>query len=278
MDTQTVEELRNRHPPSAPDLREPLHPDSLNLPNTTVAPDEVLRAIQSFSKASSGGFDGLRPRHIRDMIAADNEHTLLGALVNLCERSINGSLPSFVLKFFYGASLWAFRKKSGGLRPIACGITLRRLATKVAIQRHKAEISSSLLPRQVGCGVRGGAEAMVHAVRAYLGKDFPNTKLMVKLDFTNAFNSIRRDWMLEQVAQHAPYLYKMAYQAYTEQTSLFNDDLQLSSCSGVQQGDPCGPALFCFAIKGLVEELQSGCTLWYLDPLTVKSGAPNKLF
>jgi len=70
----------------------------------------------------------------------------------------------------------------------------------------------------------------------------------------------------------------MAYQAYAEQTILFNDDVQLSSCSGVQQGDPCGPALFCFAIKGLVEELQSDCTPWYLDdgvligdPLTVKS-------
>ena len=53
-----------------------------------------------------------------------------------------------------------------------------------------------LSPRQLGYGVRNGAEAAVHAARLYLQKADPSS-VVVKLDFSNAFNSIRRDRMLE---------------------------------------------------------------------------------
>ena len=52
-----------------------------------------------------------------------------------------------------------------------------------------------LSPRQLGYGVKGGggggvggAEAAVHAARNYL-KDLPDKHALVKLDFSNPFNS-----------------------------------------------------------------------------------------
>ena len=53
-----------------------------------------------------------------------------------------------------------------------------------------------LSPRQLGYGVRNGAEATIHAVRIYLQKADPSS-VVVKWDFSNAFYSICRDRMLE---------------------------------------------------------------------------------
>ena len=48
---------------------------------------------------------------------------------------------------------------------------------------------------------QGGAEAAVHAARSFLSDMDPDVA-MVKLDFSNAFNSIRRDCILEAVCAY----------------------------------------------------------------------------
>ena len=55
-----------------------------------------------------------------------------------------------------------------------------------------------LSPRQLGYGVHGGVEAAVHASRKYL-QNLPSEHTMLKLDFRNAFNSVRRDKVLAAV-------------------------------------------------------------------------------
>ena len=63
---------------------------------------------------------------------------------------------------------------------------------KVAAQLVRDEMTDLLAPRQLGFGVKGGAEAAVHAARVYL-RNLQPSSAMVKLDFCNAFNTIRRD-------------------------------------------------------------------------------------
>ena len=60
-----------------------------------------------------------------------------------------------------------------------------------------------LSPRQLGYGVKKGAEATVHAAKLYLHSLDPSNAIL-KLDFKNAFNSIRSDKMLEAVQRLAP--------------------------------------------------------------------------
>ncbi len=108
---------------------------------------------------------------------------------------LDGRTPEEVRPFFFGASLVALQKKCGGIRSIAVRCTLRRLVAKVAGFSVVDDMAALLAPHQLGYGVRGGAEPAVHAARKFLSNLDPKHAI-VKLDFSNAFNSIRRDSML----------------------------------------------------------------------------------
>ena len=56
----------------------------------------------------------------------------------------------------------------GGIRPIAVGNTLRRLAANCACPHMLNSLEVSLAPRQLGYGSPLGCEAAVHAARSYL--------------------------------------------------------------------------------------------------------------
>jgi hypothetical protein len=65
---------------------------------------------------------------------------------------------------------------------------------------------------QVGVGIQGGSEAAVHAARRFMVKMSDDE--MVKLNFLNAFNCLRRDVMLKTVAEELPFIYRLFYLAY----------------------------------------------------------------
>jgi len=70
----------------------------------------------------------------------------------------------------------------------------------------------------------------------------------LKLDVKNAFNSIRRDIVLQEVQKHLPEIYPFIWDCYSSKTSLFYGNFSLDSATGVQQGDPLGSALCALAI------------------------------
>ena len=155
-------------------------------------------------------------------------------------------------------------KNGGGVRPIAVGCTIRRLAAKVVGNKVMKEMASILSPRQLGYGVSKGAEAAVHAARLYIN-NLGSNKAVLKLDFINAFNSIRRDKMLSTVKRLAPSIYPFVHSAYSSSSSLFWGDKIIPSAEGVQQGDPLGPLLFCLTLHDMCCLLKSELCLFYLD-------------
>ena len=74
-------------------------------------------------------------------------------------------------------------KKSGGIRPIAVGFTLRRLVSKCANTHAIARLSTFFSPIQLGVGTPGGCEAAVHAARRFL-ETIPNDNVVVKLSWS----------------------------------------------------------------------------------------------
>jgi Reverse transcriptase (RNA-dependent DNA polymerase) len=267
---ETYTSLLEKHPQTVLSTTE-FEPASQSVDELTVAPSELMGAIRAFPRASGSGLDGLRPRHLLDLLSKDNPHAaeLAETLMEFLEIVLNGRLPQFILPLFYGASLTALMKLGGGIRPIACGLTLRRLAAKVAVKKLEAIFRDTLLPHQVGVGVKGGAEAAVLAVRTHLSTPHAGTKIMVKLDFANAFNTIARGKILFKVQQSIPSLYPMTLQSYGSPSYLAYGEHLLESRCGVQQGDPLGPALFCLAIDDLVKSLRSEVKPWYLDDGTL---------
>lgn len=122
----------------------------------------------------------------------------------------------------------------------------------------------------MGFGVKGGCEAIVHAVRTFLNFNEESlSNILLKIDFKNAFNSIERDEMLKEIKEHAPKLFPFLWQCYSSATNLFFGNHTIQSLIGCQQGDPCGPLVFCLAIHSIIKSLNSDLNVWYLDDGTL---------
>jgi hypothetical protein len=120
----------------------------------------------------------------------------------------------------------------------------------------------------LGFGVLGCADAAVHATRVYLN-NLSSDKAIIKVDFENAFNSVRCDKMLCAVKKFIPDLLPYVYSAYSTESVLLWDDVEITSSEGIQQGDPIGPLLFCLSIQDLVSSLKSEYKVFYLDDGTI---------
>ena len=138
------------------------------------------------------------------MLAGTSDGKLISSLTDFVNFIPTGKLPLPVREIIFDGI--ALQKKVGGIRPIAIGNTLRRLAAKCANKHIIERRSNELSPFQVGVGVAGGAEAAVHAIRR-LTDDLSDDNVLVKLDFVNAFNTVRTDTILDTVADKAPEIY-----------------------------------------------------------------------
>lgn len=174
-------------------------------------------------------------------------------------------MPEEIVPYFCGARLIALNKKSGGIRPIAVGSTLRRLCGKICNSMIQSEALGIFRPKQLGYGVKGGAEAAVHAVQKIMTSGLNSGYIMLKIDFENAFNTIDRDHFLELVRTEFPDIYPFVYMCYSDSSSLLWRGREIRSESGVQQGDPLGPFLFCLGIHQIVKNMMSKFNIWYLD-------------
>ena len=278
MNNTTLDALKKKHPPPHPDPQMPPPPEEPSC-CPTISVEAVASAIRSFPNGSAGGPDGLRPQHLKDLTGASAQSggpVLLSALTSLVNLILQGKIPRTVRPFFFGANLTALTKKDGGVRPIAVGCTLRRLAAKTAGRYIMDAMGELLAPRQLGYGTALGCEAAVHATRLYL-RNLQSGQVLLKLDFENAFNCIRRDKMLQAVSDLAPELAPFVHASYSEPSTLFWGETSLMSAEGVQQGDPLGPLLFCLTIHKLTSQLKSEFCLFYLDDGTLGGDAEQTL-
>src|SRR5277367_5592257 len=101
------------------------------------------------------------------------------------------------------------------------------------------------------------------------------TRAFVKLDFTNSFNSIRRDAVMEAVAKHRPDLLAYVSSAYGAPSQLWMPELQILSAEGVQQGDPLGPLLFCLALDKPLKDIRAEFMSGYLDDVGLGDTVPR---
>lgn len=125
---ENIEKLRSKHPRDDTQIDEEVIP---SLEPFETSSDQVTNAIKHFPISSSGGIDGLRPRHLKDLISftcGDSSTKLTSSVAKLVNVIRSGNICSRLLPVFYGAALIALAKKNGDIRPIAIGLTWRRLA------------------------------------------------------------------------------------------------------------------------------------------------------
>ena len=266
---ETFAVLTEKHPQSPSDRR--VFPTTGRRDDLKASQWEVLTSVRSFPCGSAGGISMWRPQHLKDCLEAvsgDRGSPFLSALTKITNIILSGEVPRPLRPVMYGANLIALNKKGGGIRLIAAGAVFRRVAAKCAIIQVKQAVVALCSPMQLGCGIPGGIDAGIHASRALLQCGTAD-EIMLKIDFSNAFNCIRRDHLAECIAQHIPALSAFFTACYEDASYLTFGDHTISSAEGLQQGDPMAPLLFCLGIRGILTSLKSKATVAYLDDVTL---------
>jgi len=158
--------------------------------------------------------------------------------------------------------------KKRGIQPIVVRFKFRRLVSKCANSHSLARLAPSFSPTQLGVGIPGGCEAAIHSARRFL-ETMPKDNVVVKLDFSNAFNSLHKLDMLQTIVNTAPELFPYCHSAYAKPSLLFYGQYTILSQEGSQQGDPIGPLLFCNTIQTLLASLTAVLRLGLMDDLTL---------
>jgi len=129
--------------------------------------------------------------------------SLPAAIADFLSLVLSGGVPQQICGVIFDAKSHVFRKKSGGLHPIAVGLTLRKLASKITSDFAIERLLHMLFPRLLGMGAHRGAEAILRrkrsindAARAFINSSSP-CHALVKHD---RVNTLRKDSILKTVA------------------------------------------------------------------------------
>jgi hypothetical protein len=263
----TNTEMRAKHPAASSELGD--------LPTTDAAPlsftqQDVMKAVGKFRRGSAPGPSGLRPEHLKCALkAAPNRgDRALEGLTKLLNIMVAGAVPESVAPFLCGARLHAALKKDGGIRPIAVGNLLRRLVAKLAARALADRAATLLSPNQLGVGVRGGCEAILHAAREMLGRS--PEKWLLQVDYINAFNLADRATAMQEVATHFPEILAWVKTCYGTPSHLLFGTISILSEVGFHQGDALASLLFCLVLLPIVTRIREevptlALNAWYLD-------------
>ena len=118
---------------------------------------------------------------------------------------------------------------------------------------------------QFGCGTNRGVEIAAHVFRKLIENEKNPENVILKMDFKNVFNLLKRDKIIDTVFRKRRQIYNYTHPAYSETSHFFFGDKVIQSREGCQQRDPEGPTLFSDTIQDLVNQMVSQYNVWYLD-------------
>ena len=221
-----------------------------------------------FPAGSAGGPDGLRPQHLKIFILFDQNQQLLHALTDLVNTLLGGKTIRKCWGNYFWRKINCAQKERWG-SPTDCN-RIHPTPTSSQMCKYFAikKIVPVLSPKQLGSGISREAEAAVDAARRYL-ECLPDGYAMVKLDFKNVFNSLRRDHMLNSIEKLLPEIYRFVHSSYLNNSLLQFGNYTISSEEGTQQGGPLGPLEFSISIHHLFEESTLELVIGYLDDFTL---------
>jgi len=111
-------------------------------------------------------------------------------------------------RYFIASRLIALEKGDENVRPIAILDLIYRVLAKVALKRSfKKEM---LLPCQLGINSEFSVEPIIHLTLKINRKEIKGYNYLTKLDFKNAFNSIKRKAVEIAILEYAPAFYRCA--------------------------------------------------------------------
>ena len=214
--------------------------------------DDMVRCVSKrISNGSAPGPSGLTGELLEDLCG---DPVCCSGVFAMVSAIINGRLPRPCRVLLLCSSLIPVQKRKGGVRPVAVGEVLWKLATALAMEKMGSAANAECLPSiQLGVGVAGGSVIALHAAQAALQCDAGNMVLLT--DVRNAFNESSRKSIASALAEHevtAP-VWHVVCQAYGDVSSPLLVKNRAGLCAvidsecGVRQGDTL--ASFLFAVQ-----------------------------
>ena len=185
-------------------------------------------------------------------------------MANLC---VSGYLPNDLQEYFCSVRLVPLNKKDDGIRPIVVGEFLWGMVSKLALKEVE-HLLQSLQPAQIGVGGKGPViQAAILCVKSWL-KDMAGDELLLKVDISNAYNTISRNACMAGVKKHCPDIARWAHWCLNGSSRVYYNSTVIACTAGVQQGDPLAPALFSLGLHCVIEQLIANegiRQMWFLD-------------
>ena len=228
--------MKAKHPlPSKPQPP----PSESEVPPKAFSGSDVASAALSFHKGTAPGPSGMRPEHLKSILkgkapALIEKATV--ALTKIVNTMAAGKVPQAGRPYMCGARLQAGIKKDSSLRPIAVGNLMRRLVAKCFSSALAPRAAALLSPHQLGVAIQGGAETIAHSVKQAVQED-PG-RWVLQADLVNAFNSVDRGAVIEEVARHFPEALAWVVTCYGASSFLRFGDTDIESKTGLHQGCP----------------------------------------
>ena len=104
----------------------------------------------------------------------------------------------------------------------------------------------------------------MHAARCFTS-NMPPDNIFVKLDFSNAFNCLHRDLMLERVSELVPELYQFGHLAHSHHSTLQFGNFSISSGRAYSRVIHLKGFFFCRAIHPILRFTASSLTMGFMD-------------
>ena len=232
---------------------------------------DVASAIAKLSIDRASGFSGWSNRLLKQLyLGSEPNHQQLIAdnLTSFFNRLLKGRVSDHIRSYLTDVRLCLIPKSDNPslptYRPIGVGETIFRLLGRTVLAKIGKDIGKKIAPHQLAVGIPGGVEiaasiaGMLEAINESQPAEDPPFA-MLSIDIRNAFNSIRRSYVLQGLRNYCPSLIPFFSVVYGEAVNLrWSDGSVIGKAStGVIQGDPLSTFYFALGIQPLLIELNA---------------------